>query len=68
MRELHREDDFREIGSWLAGASAYFLQSYKDSENVLVPGFSSYSKEELLHFRDVLVPLVPSAALRGVDY
>lgn len=68
VRELHREDDFREIGSWLAGASAYFLQSYKDSENVLVPGFSSYSKEELLHFRDVLVPLVPSAALRGIDY
>ena len=60
VRELHREDDFREIG--------YFLQSYKDSENVLVPGFSSYSKEELLHFRDILVPLVPSTALRGVDY
>ena len=41
VRELHREDDFREIGSWLAGASAYFFKAIRILKNVLVPGFSS---------------------------
>lgn len=68
VRELHREEDFKEIGMWLAGASAYFIQSYKDSETVLVPGLSSYSRAELLHLADIVMPYVPSVSLRGVDY
>lgn len=68
VRELHREEDFREIGEWLSGASSYFLQSYKDSENVLIPGFTACSKEELLYFAGIVAPYVPSVSLRGVDY
>lgn len=39
VKELHTENDFREIGQWLKGAKAYYLQAYKDSEGVLKPGF-----------------------------
>ena len=46
VKELHKESDFREIGKWLKSAKAYYLQAYRDSEEVLQPGFSSYSREE----------------------
>ncbi|MCI8514552.1 MAG: anaerobic ribonucleoside-triphosphate reductase activating protein [Lachnospiraceae bacterium] len=67
VRELHREEDFLAIGKWLAGARAYFLQSYRDSEQVPERRFSSYKKEEMEHFRRLLLPFIPSASLRGVD-
>lgn len=68
VRELHREEDFKEIGIWISGAPAYFLQSYKDSGNVLEPGLSPCSKEELLRFAGIVSPFIPSVSLRGIDY
>lgn len=68
VRELHCADDFEEIGSWLSGCSAYYLQSYKDSESVLVPGYSACSKEELLSFAALLRRHMEHVTLRGVDY
>ena len=67
VRELHNKDSFIEIGNWLEDAPRYFLQSYKDSENVLCPGFHAYSKEELETFADLLRPKIPSVSLRGQD-
>ena len=67
VRELHSADTFREIGDWIKGAKRYFLQSYKESERVLCPGFSAYSRMELEKFIEILKPNIPSVALRGVD-
>lgn len=67
VRELHTETDFIKIGQWIKGAKAYYLQAYKDSENVLQPGFSSYSFEELSHFRDLLRKTIPLVEIRGID-
>lgn len=67
VRELHSENDFREIGKWIAGAKAYFLQAYKDSDGVLMPGFSSYSADELKVFRDIVRETVPLVEIRGID-
>lgn len=67
VKELHTADDFTEIGSWLSGCKRYFLQAYKDSENVIRPGFSSYSKEELEVFQKILKKTIPLVELRGID-
>lgn len=67
VRELHTEKDFQEIAQWLKGAKAYYLQAYKDSEEVLQPGFSSYSREELERFRSILLETIPLVEIRGVD-
>lgn len=67
VRELHTEKDFIEIGQWIAGAKAYFLQAYRDSEEVLQPGFSSYSQAELEYFRSILKRTIPLVELRGID-
>ena len=67
VRELHSEEDFRRIGTWLKGAKAYYLQAYKDSDEVLQPGFSSYSLEELEHFREILLESISRVEIRGID-
>lgn len=67
VRELHSEKDFREIGQWLKGAKAYYLQAYRDSEEVLQPGFSSYSLKELEHFRSILLETMDLVEIRGID-
>lgn len=67
VRELHNRNSFLEIADWIKGAPRYFLQSYRDSENVLCPGFHAYEKEELEAFLALLRPSIPSACLRGVE-
>lgn len=67
VRELHSEADFYEIGAWLSGCRAYYLQAYKDSDNVLCKGFSSYSKDELLAFTALLKPYIENVHIRGID-
>ena len=67
VRELHNEEDFLRIGTWLKGAKTYYLQAYKDSDEVLQPGFSSYSLEELEHFRSILLKNISKVEIRGID-
>ncbi|MEG0215142.1 MAG: anaerobic ribonucleoside-triphosphate reductase activating protein [Hungatella sp.] len=68
VKELHVADDFVKIGAWLHGCSAYFLQNYVESDQVLCPGFSAYSAKELLAFLDLLKPDIAQVGLRGIDY
>jgi pyruvate formate lyase activating enzyme len=66
VKELHNEATFRGIADWIAGAPHYFLQSYEESEGVLMPGFSAYSEEELKAFASLIKPKIPSVEIRGV--
>lgn len=68
VKELHSAADFEKIGPWIAGCPNYYLQNFIDSENVLKPGFSSCSREELLSYLQIVRPWVGQASLRGVDY
>ena len=66
MKELHKKEDFRMIGNWLSGSKRYFLQAYKDSESVILPGFSCYAKEQLENFREILLEEIPQVEIRGI--
>ncbi|SFH80904.1 pyruvate formate lyase activating enzyme [Pseudobutyrivibrio sp. OR37] len=66
MAECHTVTDMEAIGQWLKGARAYYLQSYRESEQVINPIFSSPSLETLEQFIDVLKPYIPNTQLRGV--
>lgn len=67
VKEHHTEQDMVSIGQWIKGAKAYYLQSYKDSEDILSPGLSCHTKETLLHFKGILSPYVNYVSLRGVE-
>lgn len=66
VKELHNKADFGEIGRWLKGAKRYFLQSFKDSGDILSPGLSPMEKADLLEIRDRLRAEIPVVELRGV--
>ncbi|MBQ4037873.1 MAG: anaerobic ribonucleoside-triphosphate reductase activating protein [Clostridia bacterium] len=53
LRELLREDD------------RFFLQSFKDSGNVLGEGYTAFSEEEMEGFLSVIKEKVPAAVIRG---
>ena len=63
VKGIHRVEEFEDIGKWIAGCPAYYLQNYEENENCLYrmiqtaecddvkPGgvdpFGAFSKEEL---------------------
>lgn len=67
VRELHEAEDFVKIGAWLEGAKAYFLQAYRDNENVIREGFHAYTREEMESFRRILRGRIERVELRGVE-
>ena len=67
VRELHSEKDFQEISQWLSGAKSYYLQAYRDSDGVLMPGFSACSEDEMKNYRDILLETIPVVEIRGMD-
>ncbi len=68
VRGLHTAEDFTDIAAWLQGCKQYFLQGFVDSGHVLQDGFSAFSRAELETFRRLLLPSIPCAEIRGVDY
>lgn len=68
VRELHSREDFLDIREWLKGCNKYYLQAYRDSEHIIKPGiFSSYSREELEEFAQLLREKIPLVEIRGID-
>lgn len=67
VKELHTLEDFLSIREWISGCRAYYLQAYKDSSNVIKPGFSSYSKRDLDLFCMLLSETIPNVHIRGID-
>ncbi len=67
VRELHSVDDMHGIGEFIRGARRYFLQSFKDSGDILGGVYSAHDKKTLEAMLDIVSPYVQSAALRGVE-
>ena len=67
VKELHSAADFEKLGPWISGCPHYFLQNFVDSGNVLNPGYSSCTREELLSYAEIVRPYVGEVQLRGVD-
>ena len=67
VRELHSDEDFREIGKLISGAKRYFLQSFTDRDSVPFQGLSAPGKDDMLRYRAAAAQYVGEASLRGVD-
>ncbi|HPF29737.1 MAG TPA: anaerobic ribonucleoside-triphosphate reductase activating protein [Lachnospiraceae bacterium] len=73
VKGLHTSADILGIRDWLAGAKAYYLQSYEESDRILTAlqgrklPFSAFSKEELRSFLTIVQEKIPHATVRGVD-
>lgn len=67
VKELHDETDMLAISQWIAGAEAYFLQSYKDSDGVFCQGFHAHPAETLQMYVTLCRQFVHNTFLRGVS-
>lgn len=67
VEELHRVEDFRDIGRWLEGAERYFIQVFRDSGDILGGEFSAPDSVKLAAMLEIVRTYIPSAQLRGVD-
>lgn len=66
VAEFHTDASFAAIAQWIAGAKRYYIQCFTDRDAVLQAGLHAPTKEQLEHWADIVRPLVPSVALRGV--
>lgn len=64
--DMHTEEDFVRIGSWLAGEERYFLQKFVDSGALIEGGHSPASDEEMRRFLEIIKKRIPNAQLRGL--
>ncbi|MBE0601962.1 MAG: anaerobic ribonucleoside-triphosphate reductase activating protein [Firmicutes bacterium] len=65
VRDMHTLEDLVEIGKWIQGADAYYLQNFENSADVLTPGLQGFEMPELQAFADAVRPFVPGARVRG---
>jgi len=66
VKGLHTREDFLSIGPMIRGAKAYYIQSYVDSGDVIVPRFQAFDKDTLSEYLSLVKPYVGLASLRGV--
>ena len=66
VKNYHTTEDFEEIGKWIQGASAYYIQNYRENEEVLVKGLEGFSKEELEEFANIMRKYVAHVEIRGI--
>lgn len=67
VKGIHRIEEFDAIGRWLEGCRAYYLQSYRDSENVMCPGYEAFSKAEMEEIAKKARKYIGKVELRGVE-
>ena len=66
VKELHTEEDIRNIAEWISGAKGYFLQNFEDSGNLLGENMSAVSKDMLERMKTAAKAFVENTQTRGV--
>jgi len=72
VNPLHSEEDIEEMAKAIGDVPRYFMQSFKDSGDVLAGSgenckYSAFSNETLQRYLEVAKRYIPNAQLRGVD-
>lgn len=67
VKGIHDISEFEEIGRWLCGCKAYFLQAYVDSENVISAGYEAFAKEDMETMAEIARKYIDKVVIRGVE-
>ncbi len=67
VRGIHTSNDFIKIGEWIHGASKYYLQNYRVSNDILcADNLSSFDEKELKTFKKALKSAISEVNIRGI--
>lgn len=67
VKELHSQQDFYEIRELILPQSSYYIQSFQDSGNILMPGLSACDKVTIQEYLTIVQERLQRASLRGID-
>lgn len=72
VREYHTKIDMAEISEWLSGPSAYYLQAYKDAEDIIykynkTSAVSAPTDLEMLTYLSIVRTHLPNSHIRGSE-
>ena len=67
VKGIHTKQSLTSLAEWIKGAEKYFLQQYKNSENILNPeGLSAFSEGEMKELLSAILPIIPTCAIRNL--
>lgn len=67
VKGIHTKEEFEEIGKLLEGSSVYYLQAFRENENVIGEGFEAFSKEEMEAMAETARKYIYRVELRGIE-
>ena len=74
VKGIHSMEEFEKIGQWLAGARAYYLQAFRENENMICARtgmenvhYEAYTKSEMEQLADIVGKYVDKVGVRGVE-
>lgn len=67
VQGLHTVSEFDAIGRLLEGSRAYYLQAFRESENVIQEGFRAFPTEVMEKIREKAGKYIDKVELRGVE-
>ena len=65
-KPFHDESAVTAMGKWLSGTKNYYLQSFVDSGDLIGPGVSGFTKEEMEALHKCVLPYIPTTRIRGI--
>jgi len=67
VKGIHTLNSLRGAAEWIKGAPEYYLQAYKQTENVINPsGLSEFGAEELRLLCEEVRTIIPNTEIRGI--
>ena len=66
VRQFHTKESISELSEWIKGAKKYYLQSFKDSGDLICPTLSGLDEDEMKKLLLVAKKNIPQAELRGI--
>ncbi len=66
VKELHTVEDIRSIAQTISGARQYYLQCFKESDEVIRHGFSAHTEQIMRQMQAAASDFVKTCELRGI--
>lgn len=66
VRELHRPEDLTAMAEWIRGAKRYFLQQFKQSEQVPNESLTAPDYQTMQEYLQIVQEIIPTVELRGI--
>ncbi len=67
VKELHLKEDFIRIANWLSGSPVFYLQAYRENDNVIQGGYSACAREEMEEYAQILRRTISKVEIRGME-